>query len=58
MRFYFVVTGIKINPLGATLTKWSHTQTIRRLLPTNCFSVFKGYLRYKTIFCRKAALYV
>ena len=29
-----------LNPLSTNLTKWSNTRTIRRLLLTNCFSVF------------------
>ena len=35
------------NPLSANPTKWANTQTIRRLLPTNClraFDLFVGLL--------------
>ena len=33
-----------VNPLSANPPKWSHTQTIRRLLPTNCVSVFDQFV--------------
>ena len=33
-----------VNSLSANPQKWSHTQTIRRLLPTNCVSVFDQFV--------------
>ena len=34
------------NPLSADFTKWSkHAQTICRLLPTNCLSMFDHFVR-------------
>ena len=32
------------NPLSANPTKWSNTQTILRLLPTNCLNVFDHFV--------------
>ena len=34
----------QLNPLSANPTKWSKTQTIRRLLPTNCLNVFNHFV--------------
>ena len=33
-----------LNPISANFTKWSNTQTIRRVLPTNCLSVFDRFV--------------
>ena len=33
-----------VNPLSANPLKWSHTQTICRPLPTNCFSEFDHFM--------------
>ena len=33
-----------INPLSANPIKWSNTQTIRQLLPTNCLSLFDHFV--------------
>ena len=33
-------SSMSLKPLSANPTKWSNTQTICRLLPTNCLSVF------------------
>ena len=33
-----------LNSLSANPTKWSNTQTTRRLLPTNCLSVFDHFV--------------
>ena len=33
-----------VNPLSANPTKWSNTQTIHRLMPTNCLSVFDQFV--------------
>ena len=42
--FTFFLPVVSINPLSANPTKCSNTQTIRRLLPTNCFSVFDHFV--------------
>ena len=34
-----------LNPLSTCPTKWSNTQTIRRLLPMNCLNVFDHFVR-------------
>ena len=34
-----------LNPLSTSPTKWSNTQTIRRLLPMNCLNVFDHFVR-------------
>ena len=34
----------RINPLSANSTKWSNTQAIRRLLPTNFLIVFDRFV--------------
>ena len=33
-----------LNPYSANSTKWSNTQTIRWLLPTNCLNVFGHFV--------------
>ena len=40
----FPVLQKSINPLSANPTKWSNTETIRRLLPTNRMSVFDHFM--------------
>ena len=35
---------LRTNPLSASPIKWSNTRTIRRLLPTNCMSVFDYFV--------------
>ena len=33
-----------LKPISANFTKWLNTQTIRRVLPTNCLSVFDHFV--------------
>ena len=33
-----------VNHLSVNPTKWSNTQTVRRLLPTNCLNVFDHFV--------------
>ena len=44
MKFKISFILHSINSLSANPTKWSNTQTIRRLLPKNRLSVFDNFV--------------
>ena len=48
LRYYlfsYIAFPHLVNPLSANPTEWSNTlKTIRRLLPTNCLSVFDHFV--------------